>query len=163
MFRLFLAVTCLTLTGIVAIPQARAETRPVEDCVGFTENLEATTDQYLGWLRNICEEPIAVVHDFGLNPDGSPKDGPWCSDRMSDTAYLQNANLLDPGETLGVGWRLKGVATAVHWAACTVDTSRNNSVFFLQLEPEFRFLPSCNFECEYNNDLGSSLRRELSQ
>lgn len=129
-------------------PIARAESRSVKECVQFIPNPNATGNQVLGWLKNVCDSPIGVIHDLGLNPDGTPKPEPWCSGWISSEAALHGANLLDPQEMLGIGWTFKGRAKKVYWAACTVDTSKNNSVYFIQQEPAFRFHPNCDYECE---------------
>ena len=135
MSRLLIAVSCLSVTCVLSVSEASAQSVPVPECVGFDENLEADETQYLGWLRNVCDHPVAVVHDFGLNVDGTPRDEPWCSGRVNHEASLQDAALLDPGETLGVGWTLKGVATQLHVSACSVDTSKNNAVYITQCFP----------------------------
>lgn len=149
MFRLLVALSCLSMTGALSVWAASAQSVAVLKCVRFDPNPQADETQHLGWLKNICTFPIAVVHDFGLNADGTPRDEPWCSGRASHGASLQDATLLDPGETLGVGWTLKGVATQLHVSACSVDTSQNNAVYITQEEPEFRFsYPSCDYECQ---------------
>ncbi len=155
MMRLLMAVLCLTFAGLFCASDGWAAPQPVKGCVSFDKNPEADETQYLGWFKNNCDGPIALIHDFGLNANGSPRTGPWCRERVSDEAYLHGASMLQPGETLGVGWRLKGVAKNIFWAACTVDTARNNSVYIVLEEPEFRFLlPDCHFECE-SPDSGS--------
>lgn len=148
MVRFGLTLCCVPLALCLSAQIAGSETRSARECVQFIPNPNATETQFLGWLKNICDMPIGVVHDFGLNPDGTPKQEPWCSGRVSSEAYLHGANLLEPGETLGIGWALKGRAKKIYWAACTVDTSKNNSVNFLQEEPAFRFHPDCDYECE---------------
>lgn len=136
------------MAGMAWAGEASAGSQSVMKCVLFTENANATEGQYLGWIKNDCPFPIAVVHDFGLNPDRTPKDGPWCTGRIHQEASLQDADLLDSSESIGVGWGLKGTATDIYWAACSVDTSANNAVNFLMQEPEFRFFPNCSYECE---------------
>lgn len=148
MFRPVLMLSGLAVAGLVSVSPAGAASQSVMKCVLFTENANATEGQYLGWIENDCPFPIAVVHDFGLNPDRTPKQGEWCAGRVHHEASLQDADLLDPAESIGVGWGLNGVATDIFWAACSVDTSANNSVNFLMQEPQFRFFPNCNYECE---------------
>jgi len=148
MGRLTLMLCCLIAAICGTVPGALAQSRQAMDCVRFTPNPDATPEQDLGRLENTCDVPIGVIHDFGLNPDGSPRNGEWCIGRIHPEASMMGARLLDPAESIGVGWGLKGRAKKIHWAACTVDTRRNNSVNFILEQPEFRFHPNCAYDCQ---------------
>lgn len=125
-----------------------AESRSVKDCVKFSANTTPPPTPLLGWLENTCDVPVGVVHDFDINPDGTPRQDAWCSGRVSHQAYLQDAHILNPGESVGVGWAFQGRPKNVFFAVCTVDTSKNNAVFITLEEPAFHFLPNCDYECE---------------
>lgn len=148
MARFALTLCSAHILSCILAPAAHSQSQSAKECVQFVPNPNATETQFLGWLKNTCDMPIGVVHDFGLNPDGTPKQEPWCNARLSSQAYLHGADLLDPGESLGIGWALKGRAKKVYWAACTVDTSKNNAVYFIQEEPAFLFYPSCDYDCQ---------------
>src|SRR5690606_42123693 len=72
MFRLLVALSCLSMTGALSVWAASAQSVAVLICVRFDPNPQADETQHLGWLKNICTFPIAVVHDLGRRTRGRP-------------------------------------------------------------------------------------------
>ena len=124
------------------------------DCIEIVAIRGAAENQAKGYLINNCDKHVAVVFGYDKKFDGTPKANPWCKPE-DDYVYLEEhitgsqGPILDPGETLSVGYGFKESAKFnVSWAACEIDTSKNNSVFFLMTSPYFRFNATCKHECE---------------
>lgn len=138
---------CLSALAVLSSASAMARSRDAKDCIGFIRNEQPSKETVLGWLVNNCpDRHVAVVHEFDVDVYGNRREGPWCRN-PSGQWHLPVANILEPGEKLGVGWQLHGLAERLDIAACEVDTSKNNSVFFILQQPEFLFEADCSYQC----------------
>lgn len=125
-----------------------AQSRDARDCIGYVRNEQPSKETVLGWLVNNCaDKHVAVVHQFDVDVYGNKQGDPWCAGRPRNEWHLPTADILEPGEKLGVGWLLYGLAKRMEVAACEVDTSKNNEVFFIMQQPEFLFEADCKYQC----------------
>ena len=125
-----------------------AQSRDARDCIGYVRNEQPSKETVLGWLVNNCaDKHVAVVHQFDFVVIDNKYGAPWCAGGLRNEWHLPTADILEPGEKLGVGWLLYGLAKRMEVAACEVDTSKNNEVFFIMQQPEFLFEADCKYQC----------------
>ena len=147
MFQFILRSALFSLLCAFGPAELGAQSLPANKCVKFIPNKEPTVSSVVGWIENICDkEIIAFDVAFDLDDD-SETNGSWCQGLGGGDWHLPSGSLLDPGERSGVGWDLYGQAKSINWAACSADTSLNNSVNFLVSKPLLRFDADCKYEC----------------
>ncbi|MCU0906071.1 MAG: hypothetical protein MUF73_01195 [Rhodobacteraceae bacterium] len=134
-----------------AAEQAAAADVPASHCIEVSAFRGGATAAK-GVLTNTCDLHVAVVYGFDTKFDGTRKVRPWCQyegDYGNEHAVGRKGQILDPGEQLSVGHSFPpDIRFGVHWAACAIDTSANNAVFFLIESPYFAFDGTCGFECQ---------------
>lgn len=141
-----------TLSILLALPTTKAVAdKPASHCIKASVERGSAVEPK-GWLTNTCAGPVAVVYGFDTKYDGARKKKPWCGnegDYFNEHFVGSKGEVLDPGERIGVGYYFEpGVRFGVYWAACEIDTSANNAVFFLIESSNFKFSASCDFECQ---------------